>query len=57
MTLENKTALVIKELLTGWTDDIINLLVMSDYEIDKVYSFDANEALEILKKFIEKYDG
>lgn len=54
MSLEQKTALVIKELLQ-WDGQIETMLEDSDMEEGKVYDFDSNEAFNALTQFIDKY--
>lgn len=56
MTLEEKTALVIKELFQ-WDGQIASMLEDSDAEDGKVYSFDSNEALDTLELFVDKYSS
>lgn len=52
MNLEQKTALIIKELF-NW--DIEDLLFQSDCEEGKEYDFDASEAINTLREFQNKY--
>ena len=53
MSLEQKTALIIKELLKY--SDVDDCLMNSDREDDKEYPFDYGEALQTLANFQARY--